>query len=41
MARILLNSTVDKDRGLTHFVAQAVAREVAAGGVRWQQPPGV
>ncbi len=39
MARIMLNSTVDKDRGLTHFVAQAVAREVTAGGVRWQQPP--
>ncbi|HYM56463.1 MAG TPA: hypothetical protein VES79_00725 [Solirubrobacteraceae bacterium] len=32
IARILLNSTVDKDRGLTHLVAQAVAREVSAGG---------
>jgi hypothetical protein len=40
MARILLNSTVDKDRGLTHFVAQAVAREVTAGAVRLQEPPG-
>ncbi len=39
MARILLNSTVDKDRGITHFVAQSVAREVAPGGVRWQPPP--
>jgi hypothetical protein len=40
MARILLNSTVDKDRGLTHFVAQAVAREVTAGAVRWEEHPG-
>lgn len=40
MARILLNSTVDKDRGLTHFVAQAVAREVTAGAVRLQERPG-
>jgi hypothetical protein len=40
MARILLNSTVDKDRGLTHFVAQAVAREVSAGAVRLQESPG-
>ena len=40
MARILLNSTVDKDRGLTHFVAQAVAREVIAGAVRWEERPG-
>jgi hypothetical protein len=39
-ARIMLNSTVDKDRGITHFVAQAVAREVTAGSVRLQDRSG-
>ena len=40
LARIALTSTVDRDRGLTHFVAQAVAREVSAGAVRLQESPG-
>jgi len=36
LARIALTSTVDRDRGLTHFVAQAIVREVEPGLVRWR-----
>jgi hypothetical protein len=36
LARIALTSTVDRDRGLTHFVAQAIVREVDPGSVRWR-----
>ena len=28
LARIALRSTVDRERGVTHFVAQAIVREV-------------
>jgi hypothetical protein len=35
LARIALLSTVDRERGLTHFVAHAILREVAPGSVRW------
>jgi hypothetical protein len=38
LARITLTSTVDRDRGLTHFVAYAIAREVEPGVVRWRDP---
>ena len=36
LARIALTSTVDRERGLTHFVAQAIVREVEPGAVRWR-----
>jgi hypothetical protein len=36
LARIALTSTVDRERGLTHFVAQAIVREVEPGMVRWR-----
>lgn len=35
LARITLASTVDRERGVTHFVAHAVIRETEPGGVRW------
>ena len=38
LARIALMSTVDRDRGLTHFVAQAIVRAVEPGAVRWRAP---
>ena len=38
LARIALTSTVDRERGLTHFVAQAILREVEPGSVRWRAP---
>jgi hypothetical protein len=38
LARITLTSTVDRERGLTHFVAQAIVREVEPGAVRWREP---
>jgi hypothetical protein len=38
MARITLTSTVDRERGLTHFVAHAIVREVEPGVVRWRAP---
>ena len=38
LARIALTSTVDRERGLTHFVAQAIVREVEPGAVRWRSP---
>jgi hypothetical protein len=37
MARITLASTVDRDRGVTHFVAHAVAREVEGAAVRFRR----
>ena len=36
LARITVLSTVDRERGLTHFVAQAIVREVEPGAVRWR-----
>jgi len=36
LARILLLSTVDREAGLTHFVAHAIVREVEPGSVRWR-----
>ncbi len=36
LARITLSSTVDRERGLTHFVAHAILREVEPGAVRWR-----
>ena len=36
LARIEIASTVDRDRGLTHFVAHAIVREVEPGSVRWR-----
>ena len=36
LARIELASTVDRERGLTHFVAHAIVREVEPGSVRWR-----
>ena len=36
LARITLTSTVDRERGLTHFVAQAIVREAEPGAVRWR-----
>ena len=38
LARISLTSTVDRERGTTHFVAQAIVREVEPGMVRWRTP---
>jgi hypothetical protein len=38
LGRIMLLSTVDRDRGLTHFVAHAILREVAPASVRWVDP---
>jgi hypothetical protein len=38
MARISLTSTIDRERGLTHFVAQAIVREVEPGTVRLRGP---
>ena len=32
LARIALRSTVDRERGLTHLVAQAIVREVVRDG---------
>ena len=37
LARIALSSTVDRERGLTHFVAHAIVREVEPGAVRWRE----
>jgi hypothetical protein len=39
LARIALSSTVDRERGLTHFVAHAIVREVEPGAVRWRGRP--
>jgi hypothetical protein len=36
LARIALFSTVDREAALTHFVAQAIVREVEPGSVRWR-----
>jgi hypothetical protein len=36
LARIVLTSTVDRARGVTHFVAQAIVREVDPGLVSWR-----
>ena len=36
LARIALSSTVDREAGLTHFVAHAIVREVEPGSVRWR-----
>jgi hypothetical protein len=36
LARISLASTVDRERGVTHFVAQAIVRETEPGAVRWR-----
>jgi hypothetical protein len=36
LARISLASTVDRERGVTHFVAQAIVRESEPGAVRWR-----
>ncbi len=36
LARIALMSTVDRERGVTHFLAQAIVREVEPGRVRWR-----
>jgi hypothetical protein len=36
LARIEIASTVDRERGVTHFVAHAIVREVAPGTVRWR-----
>ena len=38
LARISLTSTLDRERGVTHFVAQAIVREVEPGMVRWRAP---
>jgi hypothetical protein len=38
LARIEVATTVDRERGVTHFVAQAVVRETEPGGVRWRAP---
>jgi hypothetical protein len=38
LARITLSSTIDRERGVTHFVAQAIVREVEPGAVRWRPP---
>jgi hypothetical protein len=40
LARIMLASTVDRDRGLTHFVAQAVVRESGNIEVQWREAGG-
>jgi hypothetical protein len=39
LARVLLLSTIDRDRGLTHFAAHAIVREVDPAMVRLR-PPG-
>ena len=36
LARIALHSTVDREAGLTHFVAHAIVRAVEPGSVRWR-----
>ena len=36
LARIEIASTVDRERGVTHFVAHAIVREVEEGTVRWR-----
>lgn len=36
LARIELLSTIDRDAGLTHFVAHAIVREVDPGSVRFR-----
>jgi hypothetical protein len=38
LARILLASTVDRDRGVTHFVAHAVVRHASNIEVQWREP---
>jgi hypothetical protein len=38
LARVMLFSTIDRDRGLTHFVAQAILREVDPSTVRLRSP---
>ena len=38
LARIALFSTVDRERGLTHFVAHAIIRPVEPGSVRLRLP---
>jgi hypothetical protein len=35
LARIVLFSTIDRERGVTHFLAQAIAREVEGTSVRF------
>ena len=37
LARIVLNSTIDRERGVTHFVAHAIAREVEGTSVRFRE----
>jgi hypothetical protein len=39
LARVMLLSTIDRDRGLTHFAAHAILREVDPSTVRLR-PPG-
>jgi hypothetical protein len=39
LARIALTSTIDRERGVTHFVAHAIVREVEPGAVRWRERP--
>ena len=36
LARIVLTSTIDRERGVTHFVAQAIAREVEGTSIRFR-----
>ena len=36
LARIVLTSTIDRERGVTHFVAQAIVREVEGTSVRFR-----
>jgi hypothetical protein len=38
LGRIMLLSTIDRERGLTHFIAHAVLREVAPASVRRVDP---
>ena len=38
LARVMLLSTIDRDRGLTHFVAHAILREVDPSTVRLRSP---
>ena len=37
LARIELLSTVDRERGVTHFVAHAIVREVVNANVHWRE----
>jgi hypothetical protein len=38
LARVMLLSTIDRERGLTHFVAHAILREVDPSMVRLRAP---